>query len=572
MSPAAFRPASRWQMPVLLVLVALALLAGLGMREPIPADEPRFVLSARTMVESEQWLFPHRGTELYAEKPPVFMWTQAASYMLVRNWQVAFLLPSLLAAVLTLWLSGDLARRLWGRRAAPYAVFGLFVCLQFVLQAKRAQIDMVLVGMTTLSLWALLRYLLEKPSAWLLALGTFAAGLGTVTKGVGFLPLFVFLPWLWVRFRSRQTLPPHRGMQALAGVAGFLAGVGVWLVPMLATTLASDDPILQNYAREMLFKQTGTRYADPWMHVKPAWYYLQAMLTLWLPGILLTPWLLPAWWRRVRRADARHVLLLGWSLLVLLFFTVSPGKREVYIFPMLPALSVAAAPLLPMLLHRAGVRALLWSYMGTLAVAAAGLGSWFLGAPAERLQRITEGRGMDAQTLAQLGVWLLAFAAVSLAVMGLAWWKARHQPAVALVAVTAALWTAYGMGFMPALSPDASAQALMQRVGQRIGPDAELAMLGWREQHLLQADRHAMDFGFNRPWGEQWQDAQVWLGADPDRRWLFLIKEAVVPCLDPAKTIVIGESNRRDWVLAPGSAWIPGCEVPSTWAREMGQD
>ena len=201
------REAPRWQTPLQLLLMVWALLAGLGLREPMPADEPRFVLAARTMIETGQWLFPHRGMELYAEKPPTFMWLQAASYLVVRSWQVAFLLPSLLAALLTLWLTGDLARRLWGRRAAPYAVFGLFVCLQFVLQAKRAQIDMVLVGMTTLSLWALLRYLLEKPSPWLLALGTFAAGLGTVTKGVGFLPLLVFLPWLWVRLRSRQTLP-----------------------------------------------------------------------------------------------------------------------------------------------------------------------------------------------------------------------------------------------------------------------------------------------------------------------------------------------------------------------------
>ena len=223
------------------LFAVLILATGLGLRDPWPADEPRFALVARHMVESGNWLFPHRGIELYAEKPPVFMWLQAASYLVVRDWQVAFLLPSLLAALLTLWLSGDLARRLWGRHAVPYAVFGLFVCLQFALQAKRAQIDMVLVGMTTLSLWALLRYLLEKPSPWLLALGTFAAGLGTVTKGVGFLPLLVFIPWLWVRLKSRQALPPHRGLHALAGLAGFIAGAGVWLVPMLSVALTSAE-------------------------------------------------------------------------------------------------------------------------------------------------------------------------------------------------------------------------------------------------------------------------------------------------------------------------------------------
>lgn len=568
MSPMRFRHAPRWQMPLLLGLVAWALLAGLGLREPVPADEPRFVLAARTMVETGQWLFPHRGVELYAEKPPVFMWLQAASYLLVRSWPVAFLLPSLLAALLTLALSGDLARRLWGRWAGPYAMAGLFVCLQFVLQAKRAQIDMVLVGMTTLSLWALLRYLLEKPSPWLLALGTFAAGLGTVTKGVGFLPLLVFLPWLWVRPRSRQALPVHRGVHALAGVAGFLLGAGVWLAPMLAAALASSDPALHAYAREMLFKQTGTRYANAWHHVKPAWYYLQSMLTLWLPGVLLAPWLLPAWRRRLKRVDARHALLLGWALLVLVFFSASPGKREVYIFPMLPALAVAAAALLPGLLRRRAVRATLWAYMAVLALAAGALGTWLLAAPPGRLQGLLEGRGMDLGTAVQLGRWLLGFTLVALVAMA----AARRRIVVALVAVTAALWTMYGMGVMPALSPDSSAQALMQRVGRRIGPDAELAMLGWREQHLLQADRPVTEFGFRQPWADQWQHAHAWLLEAPDRRWLFLRKDAIGPCLDPAKVVDIGASNRRAWILAPGAAWIDGCDVPADWSADVGED
>ncbi|RZA35626.1 MAG: hypothetical protein EOP92_09540, partial [Lysobacteraceae bacterium] len=74
---------------LLVLLAALSLAAGLGLREPSPPDEPRFVLAAREMVASGQWLFPHRGREFYAEKPPVFMWLQAATYQAVGNWKVA---------------------------------------------------------------------------------------------------------------------------------------------------------------------------------------------------------------------------------------------------------------------------------------------------------------------------------------------------------------------------------------------------------------------------------------------------------------------------------------------------
>jgi 4-amino-4-deoxy-L-arabinose transferase-like glycosyltransferase len=47
------------------------------------------------------------------------------------------------------------------------------------------------------------------------------------------------------------------------------------------------------------------------------------------------PWLVPGWRRRLARRDGRLLVLLGWAALVLLFFSASPGKRNVYILPAL---------------------------------------------------------------------------------------------------------------------------------------------------------------------------------------------------------------------------------------------
>ena len=86
----------------LFMLFAFVLLgAGIGLRDPWPSDEPRFTLAAKQMVESGDWLFPHRGSELYSDKPPMLMWSEAVSYEITRSWRVAFLLPSLLAGLLT---------------------------------------------------------------------------------------------------------------------------------------------------------------------------------------------------------------------------------------------------------------------------------------------------------------------------------------------------------------------------------------------------------------------------------------------------------------------------------------
>ena len=539
-----------------------SLVAGIGMRDPSPPDEPRFALAARDMVESGQWLFPRRGSEFYAEKPAVFMWLQAAAYRATGNLKLAFLLPSLLASLLTLWLAWDLARRLWNPRAARYAAMALFVCLQFGLQAKRGQIDMVLVGMTTLSLWALLRHLLQGPNWPMAWLGLFAAGLGTVTKGVGFLPVLVLLPWLALRWPGPARLSywaAGDGWRWAGGALAFGAGTAVWLAPMLIVALNSGDSALLQYARELLLRQTGERYANAWHHVQPAWYYLQVMATLWLPGVLLVPWLLPAWWRRLRRGDPRLWLLLGWSMLVLLFFSASPGKREVYLFPMLPALCVAAAPLLPGLLQRLAVRRTLAGYLLVMGLAAcifsiAAMSGWSGWA-----MNLATQRGIEAGPLWSLLVWMLGLGLASLL---LVMWAQLQRVGSALVLFTALLWTTYGLGFEPAVDADSSGRELMQRVASHIGPDAQLGMLAWREQHLLQSDRPVVDFGFKQTWQAQWQAAAPWLREDPAKRWLFVLDEAVGPCVDASRSVAIGSSNRKDWVLVPGDALLPGCETP----------
>ncbi|MGV8940318.1 MAG: glycosyltransferase family 39 protein [Lysobacter sp.] len=550
------RLSTRW---LLLLLAALALGAGIGLRDPSPPDEPRFVLAAKQMVESGQWLVPHRGSELYAHKPPPFMWLQAVAYKVVRDWRIAFLLPSLLAALGTLWLVHDLSARLWNRRVAGYAGFALLACLQFGLQAKRGQIDMVLVFWTTLSLWGLSRHLLRGPDWAALALGGFAAGIGTVTKGVGFLPLLIFLPW-WLANHRRpmESAGKYKSWRWLWLGAGFLAGVGVWLLPMLVAVIGTTDVAMHQYASEILLKQTATRYANAWHHVQPAWYYLQVIVTLWLPGTLLLPWLAPAWWRRIRRGDARTILLVGWAMLVFVFFSASPGKREVYLFPALPALCIAAAPLLVGLLRRPGVRRILLGYV--LAMSAAMLALGISGLSGARwVSKVAIDRSLDAIAVHGLLVWVCVLGVTGLL---LAIWGRQARAATVALAFNLVLWSVYGLGLAPALDASSSARQLMQDVRTRIGPDAELGLVGWREQHLLQATGPTREFGFERDLSGQWHDAVNWLATAPAQRWLFALKASVGDCVDPANTIDLGRSSRRDWVLIPGAAHLAGCSPP----------
>ena len=78
--PGANRPRDVIVDVVWLIGLALLLMAtGLGLRDPWPADEPRFALVAQDMLRSGDWMFPRVGGDLYADKPPVFFWLMAAA-------------------------------------------------------------------------------------------------------------------------------------------------------------------------------------------------------------------------------------------------------------------------------------------------------------------------------------------------------------------------------------------------------------------------------------------------------------------------------------------------------------
>src|SRR3546814_10756074 len=66
--------------------------------------------------------------------------------------------------------------------------------------------------------------------------------------------------------------PRGAGRWALGAVA-FLAAIGLWLGPMLWMALSDGDPAHRTYVQDLLFRQTATRYADPWHHTQPAWYF-----------------------------------------------------------------------------------------------------------------------------------------------------------------------------------------------------------------------------------------------------------------------------------------------------------
>ena len=511
-----------------LLLLALAMLtAGLGLRDAWPADEPRFALVAQEMVASGDWLFPTVGGDLYPDKPPLFFWVVAGLHAAGLPLNIALLLPALGAALLVLILVYDLARRLWSPRAGLLAAALLTFSVQFLLQGRSGQIDGFLLGLTTLSLYGLLRHLLLGPAWGWWQLGWAAAGLGVITKGVGFLPLLVLLPWIALH---RGTVSGSRA-QWSSGPVAMLAVIAAWLVPML--WVAAGDPALGAYREEILFRQTAVRYAEPWIHHRPPWYFLvEVVPLLWLPVVLLVPWLVPRWRDAWRARDLRVLLPLAWVLLVLVFFSASPGKRDVYILPALPALVLAAAPWLDMLRGRRGVQRVLRAALAVLALVCIGL------AGTGRLDALVARYGFDPRA------WL-AILAVTAGAAAM-WGGGRRAPAAwALVVFMTVM--GWGWSLMPRIDPLRSAAPFMAEVAAHVPAGGQLGLVGWKEQFWLRAPPGTVHFGFRHPQPEEeLAMARDWLADDARRRVLVAGNH---PGFEPTDGEYIGRRHRQDWWL-----------------------
>ena len=563
--PTALDPSQRRQLTWLFAIALLVLGAGYGLRDPWPADEPRFVLVARQMLESGEWWFPHRGQELYPDKPPLYFWILAAARSLIGSWRWSFLLPSLLSGLGVLWLVYDLGRRVWDHRAGLAGAVAVLCCLQFAYQFKRAQIDPTLVLATTLSLYGLLRHLLRGPDWRWYWLGCAAAGAGVVLKGVGFLPLLLLLPAAAMRRARWQGLAPIAPGQAgrwSLGALAFLAPIAAWLGPVLVMALAGGDPEHRAYLDNLLFKQTATRYADAWHHHKPAWYFPAVIALFWLPFSLSFAWLWRDWRQAWRARDARVWLPLAWAGLVLLFFSASPGKRDMYILPALPAMALAAAPFLPALLERAGFRRALWGLALALSALLLVLGLVALVAPPPAALALIADRGLAPGAATALWAMLVAVGAIGL----LAAFVLRARRALAAIAVVlVALWCGYGFVAHPVLDASSSARGLMQRARAVAGPEVVIGLVRWKEQNLLQAVGPVAEFGFRRPAEEQMRLGAAWLAQDPERRrLLFSQPRAQPPCFRPedlqrGSVLRVGSANRRDWFLVSRQGLAAGC-------------
>jgi len=540
----------------LMIIAALLIFSGLGLRSPWPPDEPRFAEVAREMVLSGQWFFPTRGGELYPDKPPVFMWAIALFYWLTGTMKIAALLPSALASLVTLITTYDISKRVWNVRIARHASLLLLITPQFLIQAKFAQIDAMVACWITIGCYGLLRHFLNGPNWGWYFTGWAFMGLGIITKGVGFLPLFMLLPLAIYHFAVHQQTHVWRWRASLGPLA-MLAVVGCWLVPMYLMVDANGSPEYLAYRDNILFKQTGERYVAPWHHFKPWHYYLTSVVPVfWLPVSLLLLTQIKDVIRGIK-TDPRIAILFGWVILVLLFFSLSPAKRGVYILPALPMFCIALAAAWPSLQLNALSRWLLRALLALLLLLFSTLGYLAL----TRHELLLEKLASYPQALAHLdtiawaGFVTLTLMILVLIVLYRKSLLIKYGATVAVITVTTSFL------LYPVLETVRTPRIIMHKAALAVD-GGELAILDLKEQHLLFSPISLTHFSYFATDSEQFRNAWLWIHAAPNR-YLMVPDNMVFECFLPTGSLELGTAHRERWLLLTREQATPACPAPN---------
>jgi 4-amino-4-deoxy-L-arabinose transferase-like glycosyltransferase len=320
---------------LLWVTLALLWFAPLNRPHVFDPDEGRYGEIPREMVASGDWVTPRLDGIKYFEKPALGYWATALAFELFGQHAWTVRLWPALAGFLGLLLTGALARRLYGARAALLALLVQTGAMLYIGSSRIATLDMGLSFALQLAMTALA--LLAPPAqmparaAWraplLLGVGVALAVLikglvGIVIPGaVAVIYLLIYRDW-----RLLLRAQPWWTLIALL----LIAAPWFVLVSVRNPEFAHFFFIFEHFER-YLNSARFDRY-------QPVWFFLPILALGFMPWTTLLPGALRRGWQAARHGERATAMLIIWAAFILVFFSLSQSKLTPYIVPMLPAL------------------------------------------------------------------------------------------------------------------------------------------------------------------------------------------------------------------------------------------
>ncbi|MFQ5682104.1 MAG: ArnT family glycosyltransferase [Candidatus Binatia bacterium] len=299
--------------------------------------EPREALVVKEIYLHGQWLFPLKRGEVVPSKPPLFHWSGAlASLASGHVTEATVRFPSAFFATMGVLLLYLLGWKLFDPHVAFFGGIILATSVGYQNQAINARVDMTLTFFMILIL--VIFYLLYQG----LLAGAFwtygfyiILGFSVLAKGPVSLILAGLIAGAFIAIRKRwealSRLRFHKGIVLTLLIAVSWYGI--------ALMRGGEDFFLRQIIHENIarFFVHGAGGAG---HQKPFYYYFPYLFLEGLPWTLFLPFVLWEWFASKAFTDERSLFLMLWVGIVFLFFSLSSGKRAVYLLPLYPPLSL----------------------------------------------------------------------------------------------------------------------------------------------------------------------------------------------------------------------------------------
>jgi hypothetical protein len=338
---------------LLLLLCGVLYFPYLGSAPFFNKGEPREAMAVQDIVRRGEWLVPLKRATDIPSKPPLFHWSAAAAYHVTGDLdETTIRFPSAAFATLGVLLLYFLVRTLFSPTIALLAGAILATTLIYQDQSLDARVDMTLCFFVTVSLalfYSLYRGILSHPLWYYLFFAV--TGLGTLAKG----PLGLLLPALvagvFVLLKRRWDL--LRKFCFHPGVVLMLTVAAGWYV--IAVTRGGEG-----FFDRQIIEENLSRFAGGSGHSHPAYYYIPYLFAQGLPWAILLPVMLWDAFKKALSSDDEALFFKVWFAVMFVFFSISVGKRPVYLLPLYPALAVLMAAWL--VKHNAVARARSYYY------------------------------------------------------------------------------------------------------------------------------------------------------------------------------------------------------------------
>jgi 4-amino-4-deoxy-L-arabinose transferase-like glycosyltransferase len=318
-----------------MVLFGGSLLLGLAASgKTFNYHEARYAQGAREMLESGNWLVPTIGKQPRLQKPPVLYWSMAAAMAAFGSeaeWPAR--LPSVVAALAVSLLLADLGARRFGPTFGLLAGLAQLSSVYVLVSGQLADPDMLLAAAVTLGMWSFARFFFDDRAArahrfacafWV------AAGFAFLIKGpIG--PVMIVPPVVVFSVMTRRCEALRFLVDPLA-----LACFALLVLPWPLAAYLSHPGIVDAWATENV-----SRFRGELGRSSPL-FYLYTFLWMALPW---TPFALAGAVSlgKDRPRDPVFALLLTWLAVDLAILSVSAGKHDRYLVPVLPPLAFFAA-------------------------------------------------------------------------------------------------------------------------------------------------------------------------------------------------------------------------------------